>query len=194
MRIAESNNIKEITPLLANVFLNDFDLTDNHLINYQQYYTLNESMLGPLGKYLNNQMSDSEVLCIESDEKRLKIVINDLNYCLMAEEIIRVRGLLLETKNLKFPCTFLFQDVLHYSINEIEINGQIAEIRDYSVIYNCQILFDQLIYIDKNTIEMALVLWKYSEGSGKNYLLLISAGSCSVLELQDEMLHQLKDG
>ncbi len=194
MRIGESNNIKDIAPILANVFMQDFVLTESLLCEYQKYYHSKQEKLGLLYNYLNNQMSDYEIISIKKNDQLLTMVINDLNYCLMAEDIAREKNLEAEIQNVLFPCIFTFQGIKHYSISEVGENGELTEISDYSVISNPQILFDQLIYIDKDTIELGISLWKYIGKTGKNFLLLITANNFEVLETQIEQFNKLVNG
>lgn len=174
--------------------MEDFVLSENMLNEYQGYYNANCENLGTLNKYFNNQMSDYEIMSIEKDKDLIKIEINDLNYCIMAEELAREKNLQVKLQSLKFPCTFLFQGITHYTINEVDKNGDLKEIPDYSTVLNSQILFDQLIYLDNKTIEIGFSLWKYIGSTGKNFLLLISAQSCNVLETQIELFNKLANG
>lgn len=194
MRIKESNNIKDIVPILANVFLEDFVLSEYLHSEYQEFYNASGEALGCLTKYFNCQMSDSEVLSIEKDRDSVRIEVNDLNYCILAEELVREKNLKIEIQNIQFPCTFLFQGIHHYTINEVDKDGTLVEISDYSIAYNSQILFDQLIFLDNQTIEIGFSLWKYIEDTGKNFLLLISADRCDVMETQIELFNKLANG
>lgn len=194
MRIGESNNIKNLTPILANVFMDGFVLTDKLFQDYQEYFRIKQDELGVLNKYLNNQMSDFEVLAIKKEDNTLKMIVNDLNYCMLAEEIVREKNIEIDVQNLKFPFIFLFKDIKHYSISQVNHHGDLVELNDYSVVRNSQILFDQLIYCDKNTIEIGFSLWKYLEGTGRNFLLLVSAKICNVFETQVELLDKLSSG
>ena len=191
MRIGESNNIKDIVPVLANVFLEDYVLSNDLLAEYQGYYNLKQDALGTLTKYFNNQMSDYEILSMNCDNDCLKIEINDLNYCLMAEEMVREKNLSIEIQDFKFPCTFCFQGIQHYTISQVGANGELVEIPDYSLVSNAQILFDQLIYVDNDNIEIGFSIWKYMGGTGHNFLLLISAKTCQVIETQIELFDKL---
>jgi hypothetical protein len=171
--------------------MEDYVLSNELLSEYQGYYNLKQDALGTLTKYFNNQMSDYEILSMKSDNDCLKIEINDLNYCLMAEEMVREKNLNIEIQDLKFPCTLCFQGIQHYTISQVGTNGELVEIPDYSLVSNAQILFDQLIYVDNDNIEIGFSIWKYMGGTGHNFLLLISAKTCQVLETQIELFDKL---
>lgn len=194
IRIGESKYIIDLVPNLANIFLKDYSISDELTAKYESYYSVSIPQLGMLEKYLNNQMSDFEVLSICKSNNSIAITINDLNYCLMAEEWIRNEKLDLEAESIKFPCTFMFHDIKHYSINEVKNDGEICEISDYSITENSQLLLDQLIYIDNKGIEIGFTLWKYIGGTGRNFLLLISAESFQVKETQIELFKKLQNG
>jgi hypothetical protein len=194
VRIGESNNIKSLTPILANVFMDGFVLTESILKDYQEYFMLKQDELGILTKYLNNQMSDFEILSIFKDDNSLRIEINDLNYCLMAEEIARENSLAIDACKVKLPFILIFKNIEHYSVSEVDNTGELKEITDYSIVENSQILFDQLIYLDKNTIEIGFSLWKYINGTGHNFLLLLSAKTVKVIEAQIELLDKVMKG
>lgn len=194
MRIKESKYIFEIVPNLANVFLKDYSISEELMVQYEKYYASTEPQLGMLEKYLNNQMSDFEVMSICKSNNSIEITINDLNYCLMAEELVRNENLDLDIQDIKFPCVFVFHDINHYSINEVNNDGELCEITDYSIIDKSQILLDQLIYIDSTNIEIGFTLWKYIGVTGKNFLMLISANSFQVKETQIELFNKLQNG
>lgn len=194
MRIGESNNIKDLAPILANTFVEDFIPSNQVFEDYQEYFKSKEIGLGTLKSYLNDQMSDFEVLSITKEYNSLRLEVNDLNYCIRAEEIIKERGLKIDNQSLKLPCIFLFKEVDHFSLSLIDKKGELKEVKDYSVTRNSQILFDQLIHYDQDSIEIAFTLWKYIGGKGKNFLLLISARTCDVKETQIELLNRLMNG
>jgi hypothetical protein len=194
IRIGKSNRAKDIVPILADLFLSDYELSDQNLREYQLYYISNLGKLGQLGKYLNNQMSDYEILSIEKGADYVKFIINDLNYTLMAEELVRERKLDIPLNDIVFPIILKFQGINSYSVNEVSSDGDLVEINDHSVFYNAQILFDQLIYIDEKNIELGFSLWKYIGTRGKNFLLLISANLCQVSEAQIDLFNKIKNG
>ena len=51
-----------------------------------------------------------------------------------------------------------------------------------------------VIFLDNRTIEIGFSLWKYIEDTGKNFLLLISAERCDVMETQVELFNKLANG
>jgi hypothetical protein len=194
IRIGKSNRVKDIVPILADLFISDYELSDQKLKDYQLFYISNLEKLGQLGKYLNNQMSDYEILSIEKGTNDLKFIINDLNYTLMAEEFVREKKLNIPLDDIVFPIIIKFQGVNSYSVNEVSCDGDLIEINDHSVFYNSQILFDQLIYIDENNIEIGFSIWKYIGTRGKNFLLLISANLCQVSEAQIDLFNKITNG
>ena len=194
MRIGESNNIRDITPILGSVFIRNIQQPDSVMADYIDNYNTKRLALGSLAKYFNNQMSDYEVMAINKENDIIKIVINDLNYSLMAEDFVRENKPDFDLSETKFPFSFLFHGIKHFTINDVDETGEFKEIPDYSIVSNTQILFDQLIYFDNNTIEIGFSLWKYIGGKGKNFLLLISANKCEVYETQIEQYNKLING
>ena len=179
-------NIKKFAPILADQFIG-YKATLDSLRDFQTFIDSKKEALGELFKYLNNQMSDFEIISASLNDNILDIEINDTSYWISKDEISSD----IDLYNEVFPFHLIYKNVHEYSVNEVLNDGTILNNHDFDII-GAEIMCDQLIDFDESKIVLGLKLWKYTDSLSKNALLIISADSFDVIDNQTDKYLEIK--
>ena len=175
------NRIQNIAPLLADDFV-DFEPNSETKEKYSKLVMENSQRLGLYFKYLT-LLHDSWFIETKLTEKLFSTKLNDFTTHVFADALISKKNLNITHDKLVFPIHIDFE-IFDLSFNIVNNDGIIKEIEQTDI---HEYLYEQIITIDKEKIELGLVVWKnVKSGPGKRILILLSAKNINMTEFQDK--------
>jgi hypothetical protein len=176
------NKIQDIAPLLADDFV-DFDVNTKTRKKYLKLVTDNSLRLGVYKKYLG-LLHDSRVISTNVTKEKFSITLNDFTTHVFADVIVDRQKLKIEHDNLVFPIQIDFE-ITNLTFNTVDESGNIKNIEQTNF---DDYLYEQIISVDNDIIEVGLVVWKngIKNERGQHILILISAKDILLTELQDK--------
>ncbi|MEO6285374.1 MAG: hypothetical protein ABIN80_09450 [Dyadobacter sp.] len=177
-----TKNIINVAPLLADHFV-DIEIDANTFEENEKLVTENAHRLGLYYKYLG-LLHDSWFIGTKITANKLTIKLNDFTTHVFSEVIVDKKKLDIDHEKLVFPILIEFE-ITNLTFNTVDENGEIQKIRSTSI---GEYLYEHIISIDNEKIEIGLVVWKDGIGNkrGQHILLLITAKNITVTELQDD--------
>jgi hypothetical protein len=180
-------NILTAAPMLAEDFVEKsgagFDVGE-----YRQFIQDNKKRLGLFGKYLTCKFHDSWVIDTNISDNLFSITLNDFSTHVFADAIIKKRNLDIEHEKLVFPIQLDFKTNAKATFNEVDEDGNLTEINPVKL---DEYLYEQIISIENNKVEIAFEFWKAKPG--KRFILLLTATEIVVTEKQDNAWKGLFD-
>ncbi|NRH20797.1 hypothetical protein HOO68_02005 [Candidatus Gracilibacteria bacterium] len=175
------NKIQDIAPLLAD-YLMYKDCTSEELKTNQELITSNTNRLGLYSKYLG-KLHDSWFIKTNISDSKFSITLNDFTTHVFSDAIIKKNKIKIDHSRLTFPIQIDFE-VLKLSYYSMDSDGNIRLIKETDV---NEYLYEQIISIDDEKIEIGLVAWKngVKNKRGKEILILIDIKSIILSEFQD---------
>ena len=172
-------NINDISLLLAQHFL---DIEVDPLL-YEPDLKLvkdNSEEIGLYSKYLG-RLHDSHILDAHFSDNKFTLKLNDFATRVFAYEIITKYNLQTDRDKLIFPVKLEFE-TSDITFNSVDEDGKIEEIKRTGIdLY----LYDQILSVDKEYINVGIVVWKKKKiGRGKQILILLKAKSILLTEFQ----------
>jgi hypothetical protein len=174
--------IQDIAPLLADHFL-DVEIKTSTFEIYNSFLSKNAHRIGIYYKYLG-VLHDSWFIDSVFSDSNFSIILNDFTTHVFSDVIIEKKNLFIEHEKLIFPIQLDF-DITSLSYNIVDETGEIHKIEP--LIIN-EYLFEQIINIDNDKIEIGLVVWKDGKNNepGKHILILMDVKNIVVKEFQHE--------
>lgn len=175
------NRIQEIAPLLAEQFI-DFDADSETVANYNKLLNANSQRIGLYYQYLP-LLHDSWFLDTTLTEKKYSTIINDYTRYLFSLALIERKKLEIDRDDLVFPIHIDFK-ITELTFNRVDDNGIITLIEPTTIdVY----LYEQILNVDADAIELGLVVWKnYQDEPGEHILILMKVKEIVVTEYQDK--------
>ena len=186
----DKRNIQTIAPFLADNFV-DLEEPIFDRDEYSNILKQNSAQLGLFEKYLICKLHDSWVIELTQNLDSLKITLNDFSTHVFADAIIEREKINVPHDKLVFPLTIEFKGELEFTYYTVEDSGFLKEI---GVIGVNEYLYEQMIKIEKNRIEIAFQFWKSAlkrEKSGKNIILIVSAQELIITENQNQAWNEI---
>jgi len=183
--MSDKRNIQTIAPFLADNFV-DLEEPIFDRDEYSKMLKHNSARLGLFEKYLICKLHDSWVIELTHDLDSLKITLNDFSTHVFADAIVERKKINIPHDKLVFPLTIEFKGELKFTYYTVNDRGFLKEI---GVINVDEYLYEQVIRIEKNRIEIAFQFWKSAlkrEKSGENIILIVSAQELTITENQDQ--------
>ena len=176
-----AKNIRYIAPLLAEHFM-DLESVEKAFKEYQELIQSKSQSLGLYQKYLD-KLHDSWFIKTNITDERFSITLNDFTTHVFSDVIVGKNKLEVDHDKLVFPIQLDFE-ITNLSFNTVDENGDIRIIQPTTV---SEYLFEQLLSISKEEIEIGLVVWKDGIGKqpGKHILILMRVKEIILSELQD---------
>lgn len=176
-------NILTVAPFLAGDFV-DLDEPIFNIGLYEQFIQNNKQRLGLFGKYLTCKFHDSSVIETIITDNLFSITLNDYSTYIFADTIIDEYNLAIDADNISFPIQLDFKTIGKLTFNEVDEKGNMSEIEPIKL---HEYLYEQIISIEKEKIDLAFTFWKTFEGDkpGERYVLLLTASEIEVIEKQD---------
>jgi hypothetical protein len=175
-----NNRIQNIAPLLA-YYLIDFEPNSETRKEYLQLVTDNSLRLGPFHKYLG-LLHDSWFIDTQLIENSFSTKLNDFTTHVFADALIGKKNININHDKLVFPVhiDFEFTDL---SFNTVNDSGLIKELKQTEI---HEYLYEQIISVDNDKIDLGLVVWcKGKKGPGKYILILMTVKNINTNEFQD---------
>jgi hypothetical protein len=172
-------NILTVAPMLAEDFVEKSDARFD-AGEYQQFIHDNKARLGLFGKYLICKFHDSWVINTNISDNLFSVILNDFSTHVFADAIIEKKNLNIEHEKLVFPIQLDFKTNAKATFNEVDDDGNLTEINPVKL---DEYLYEQIISIENNKVEIAFEFWKAKPG--KRFILLLTATEIVVLEKQD---------
>jgi hypothetical protein len=177
-----TKNIKDIAPLLAYHYLDiDVDLArsefmDKLVVTNAQRFVIYKNYLGLL--------HDSWVIKTNITEDKFSITLNDFTTHVFSDVIVDKKKLSIAHNKLVFPIQLEFETT-NLTFNTVNEEGNIQPIAPTSI---DEYLYEEVISIDKEIIEIGLIVWKNgnSRKPSQQILILMTVKNIRVTELQDE--------
>ena len=178
---SETKNIQDVASLLADHF---FDIESNPTIFEENNKLVadNAERLGLFHKYLG-LLHDSWVITTGITEDKFSITLNDFTTHVFADVIVDKKKLDIDHNKLIFPIQLDFETT-NLTFNTVEEDGNIKNIELTTI---NEYLYEQIISIDKDKIEIGIVVWKdgINDEQGQRILILMSVKNIILTELQD---------
>lgn len=173
--------IKGVAPLLANIFT-DYDADKQTLQRYLELVEENSHQLGLLYKYFY-RLHDSRLIKAKLTRNKFVMILDHFTTHIFAEMLVKIKNLKIDHDLLVFPIRFEFE-ILNLSFNKVRKNGKIIKIKPTNF---HEYLYEQIISINGNLLEIGLVVWKTRKRKQSKYILiLIKAKNINVVELQQQ--------
>lgn len=173
-------NIQAIAPLLAYHFM-DIENDATTLRTNNKLVADNAQRLGLYHKYLG-LLHDSWIIKTNIAPDKFSIALNDFTTHVFSDVIVDKKKLDIHHNKLVFPVQIDFE-ITGLTFNTVDEDGNIQRIEETTV---NEYLYEQVISIDNEKIEMGLVVWKddVDDEPGGRILILMSAKSITLTELQ----------
>jgi len=176
-----TRNIQEIAPLLADHFVN----IESDSTTFEENSKLvadNAQRLGLYHKYLG-LLHDSWFIKTDITADKFSITLNDFTVHVFSDVIVDKKKLKIDHNRLVFPVQIDFVTT-NLTFNTVDEDGNIQCIEPTTI---NEYLYEQIISIDNDKIEIGLVVWKegIDDKPGQHILILMSIKSIILTEFQD---------
>lgn len=173
-------NIQIIAPLLADHFV-DFESDKKTLEDNNKLVADNAQRLGLYHKYLG-LLHDSWLININITDDKFSITLNDFTTHVFSDVIVDRKKLAIDHDKLVFPIQLDFE-TSNLTYNTVDEDGIILSIEPTAI---NEYLYEQIISVDNDKIEIGLVVWKDGIGNqpGQHILILMSVKNITLTELQ----------
>jgi len=175
-----TRNIQDIAPLLADHFMDAENNATTFELN-KQLVTNNTQRLGLYHKYLG-LLHDSWFIKTSITKDKFSITLNDFTTHVFSDVIVDKKKLNINHDRLVFPLQIDFE-ITNLTFNTVDEDGNIKNIEPTNI---NEYLYEQIISIDEDRIEIGLVVWKdeINDESGQYILVLLSVKNIVVSEFQ----------
>ena len=182
-----TRNIQDIALLLADHFI-DIEIDDKVFEENNKLVEENAQRLGLYYKYLG-LLHDSWFINSNITENKFSITLNDFTTHVFSDVIVDKKKIEIEHSKLVFPIQLDFETT-NLTFNTVDEEGNIQTIEP--IIIN-EYLYEQVISIDNDKMEIGLIVWKdgINDLPGEHILILMSVKSITVTELQDNAWKEL---
>ncbi len=174
-------NIQDIAPFLADHFV-DIERDVKTFEKNNKMVADNAKRLGLFHKYLG-LLHDSWFLKTIITADKFSITLNDFTTHVFSGVIVDKNKLNIDHDKLVFPIQIDFETT-NLTFNTVDEDGNIQIIEPITI---DEYLYEQIISIDYEKIEIGLVVWKrgIDDEPGRQILLLMSVKNIVLTELQD---------
>lgn len=181
------NRIQDIAPFLASAFV-DFEVNTKTKKEYLKLVTDNSHRLGVYGKYLG-LLHDSWVIQTDVTKEKMSITLNDFTTHVFADVINSRQKLKIKHDKLVFPIQLDFETI-DLTFNTVDESGNVKRIEPTNI---NEYLYEQIISIDNDMIEIGLVVWKdgINDECGQQILILMRVKSIILTEFQDKAWEEI---
>ncbi len=179
--------IQEIAPYLADIFI-DFEQSQNDQERYRELYNKSASRLGKYFDYLP-RLHDCWFIETKLTKNRFEMKLNDFTTHVFADALIKKKKIKIDEDKLIFPLSIDFE-ITNLTFNKVdEDTGIITEIEPTEI---HEYLYEEILSVDTNNIELAIVVWKENmDKAGEQILILLSVKEVILTEFQDEYWQKL---
>jgi len=176
-----TRNIQDIAPLLADHFV-DIESDARTLEDNNKLVADNAKRLGLYHKYLG-LLHDSWFIDTNITADKFSITLNDFTTHVFSDVIVDKKNLNIDHHKLVFPIQLDFETT-NLTFNTVDEKGNIQSIEPTTI---NEYLYEQIISIDNDKIEIGLVVWKngIKKKPGQHILILMSVKNITLTELQD---------
>jgi hypothetical protein len=177
-----TRKIQDIAPLLAEHFL-DIEIDETTFKTNNKLVTDNSLRLGLYYKYLG-LLHDNWFIETKISENNFSIILNDFTTHVFSDVLVSKKSLKFEENKLVFPIKIEFKTT-NLSYNLVDEDGNIQIIEPISV---DEYLYEQIIAINNEKIEIGIVVWKNGTEDvfGQQILILLTAKNVKLTEFQDK--------
>jgi hypothetical protein len=186
----EPKNIKTTAPFLADAFV-DLNEPIFNTEKYSEFLNQNEKRLGLYKKYLVCKLHDSWIINISRQPENFKITLNDFSTYVFAAALIEKFKLPIDADNISFPLTIDLNGNLSVDYYQVDEAGMLKEIQPFDL---DEYLYEQVIKIDGERIDIAFHFWKSSvklDKPGESVIVLASIRHLTLTENQDYAWREL---
>lgn len=175
-----TRNIQDIAPLLADHFVDIESNATTFEVN-NKLVADNAQRLGLYHKYLG-LLHDSWFIKTNITAEKFSITLNDFTTHVFSGVIVDKKKLSIDHDKLVFPIQ-LDLEITNLTFNTVDDDGNIQSIDPTSI---NEYLYEQIISIDNDKIEIGLVVWKdgIDDKPGQHILILMSVKNIILTELQ----------
>jgi hypothetical protein len=177
-----TRNIQNIAPLLADHFV-DIESDTTTFEENNKLVADNAQRLGLYHKYLG-LLHDSLFIQTNITADKFSITLNDFTTHVFSDVIVDKKKLNIDHNKLVFPIKLDFE-ISNLTFNKVDEDGNIQSIEPTTI---NEYLYEQIISINKDKIEVGLVVWKdgIDDELGQHILILMCVKSITLTELQDK--------
>jgi hypothetical protein len=174
-------NIQDIAPLLAGHFM-DVESDATAFEENNKLVADNAQRLGLYRKYLG-LLHDSWFIDTNITADKFSITLNDFTTHVFSDVIVDKKKLNIEHDKLVFPIQLDFE-ITSITFNTVDEDDNIQPIEPASI---NEYLYEQIISIKNDKIEIGLVVWKdgIDDNAGQHILILMNVKNIIMKELQD---------
>jgi len=176
-----TRNIQDIAPLLADHFV-DIEIDAKTFEHNSKLVADNAQRLGLYHKYLG-LLHDSWFIKTNITADKFSITLNDFTTHVFSDVIVDKKKLSIDHDKLVFPIQVDFETT-NLTFNTVDEDGNIQRIESTTI---DEYLYEQIISIDSEKIEIGLVAWKKGNKKkpGQQILILMTVKNITLKELQD---------
>lgn len=176
-----TRNVQDIAPLLADHFV-DLESDATAFEKNNKLVADNSQRLGLYHNYLG-LLHDSWVIKTNITTDKFSITLNDFTTHVFSDVIVDKKKLSIDHDKLVFPIELDFETT-NLTFNTVDEDGNIQKIEPTTI---NEYLYEQVISIDKDIIEIGLVVWKdgIDDKPGQHVLILMRVKNITLTELQE---------
>ncbi|MEJ7643431.1 MAG: hypothetical protein WKF87_02445 [Chryseolinea sp.] len=177
-----ATKIQDVAPLLADHFV-DIEISTTTFKKNETLIHDNAQLLGLYRKYLG-LLHDCWFINTKISDDQFSITLNDFTTHVFSDVIVEKKKLNIKHDKLVFPIQLNFE-IMNLTFNEVDEDGNIHTIEPVT----CdKYLYEQIISIEKDKMEIGLVVWKNANDNkpGQHILILMCVKSITLTELQDQ--------
>ena len=173
-------NIMKVAPLLAGDFIEVSD-TFFDIEEYQKFIETNKNKLGLFAKYLICKFHDSWIIESKISDNKFSIILNDFSTYVFADSIIEKHNLTIDADYISFPIQLDFTTIDRAKYFKVDNSGNMKEIEPFEL---DEYLYEQVISIDNDKIELAFEFWKSFKGNqpGERFIVTLTATEIQITE------------
>jgi hypothetical protein len=177
-----TKNIQNIAPLLACHFM-DIESDAKAFEAHHKMLAAHANRLGLYHKY-TGRLHDSRVIQTNRSEDKFSITLNDFATHVFSDVMVARKKLSIAHDQLVFPVQIDFETT-NLTFNTVDEDGNIQSIEPTTI---SEYLYEQIISIDEDTIEIGLVVWKagLEDTPGTAILILMRVKNIRLTTLQDD--------
>lgn len=174
-------SIQDIASLLAYHFM-DVEIDAKALSLNNKLVANNAHRLGLYHKYFG-LLHDSWFIRTNLTSDQFSITLNDFTTHVFSDVIVEKKKLDIDHDTLVFPIRIDFK-IKNLTFNTVDEDGNIQRIEATTI---NEYLYEQVISVDNEIIEIGLVVWKDGDDDepGQRILILMSVKNITLTELQD---------
>ncbi len=200
---------------MDNVFKNKFPLLDSSIYfkgnnwgesysdsqreklykNYLKFIASKNDVVSNVATYFGGKLHDSWVTEVYYKNNQIGIALNEFASHCFSDAICEEFNIKIPHKKRILPIILNFSRVKKFSVSRINNNSKILPLKKEKFLPKLkEFLFDEIIILDKNKIEIGIIFWSGLNGNKSELLLQIECENLEIIQSQRKAFEILFKG